>query len=158
MPNQPPSLYSGDPRVKNAREQMALNRLRQYLAQVLFNIPERMTTAERTGLPDQQNHRLVWDLDLQEMYYWDGTWILVGSGGAGGIEILERGVSLGEREAIDFGDGFEIDAVGTGVSCQYPQHVTTTERIALSPRQGTVVYDTDQGSPFWFNGIAWVEV
>lgn len=93
MPKQPPSVYTGDPRVKNAREQMVLNRLRQYLGTVLFNIPERMTTAERIGLVDPENHRFVWDVDLQQMWYWDGLWIMVGPGGGGLDELIKISVT-----------------------------------------------------------------
>jgi hypothetical protein len=90
MPKPPPGVYTGDPRVKNAREQMALNRIRQYLLYLAFNIPERMTTADRLGLLDPENHRFVWDLDLQEMYYWDaGTWFLIGPGGGGLDELVK---------------------------------------------------------------------
>lgn len=89
MPIKPPSVYTGDPRTPNAREQMALNRLRHYIGAVLFNIPERMTTADRTGLPDPQNHRFVWDVDLQQMWYWDGVWLMIGPGGAGLDELVK---------------------------------------------------------------------
>jgi hypothetical protein len=89
MPKPLPGVYTGDPRSQNAREQMVLNRLRHYLAYILFNIPERMTTAERLGLPDPENHRFVWDLDLQEMYYWDGAWFMIGPGGAGLDELVK---------------------------------------------------------------------
>jgi hypothetical protein len=72
---------------------MVLNRLRQYLLSLAFNIPERMTTAERLGLLDPENHRFVWDLDLQEMYYWDGAWFLIGPGGAGLDELVKIAAS-----------------------------------------------------------------
>jgi hypothetical protein len=71
----------GKSRVANAREQMTLDRLRQWLWNSLRDIPERMTTAERLAVPDPDNHRFVWDTDLQEAYYWDGAWLPMGSGG-----------------------------------------------------------------------------
>lgn len=89
MPTPPPSVYVGDPRVRNAREQMALNRLRQWIWHVVQDIPERMTTVERLALPDPDNHRFVWDLTLQEMYYWDGAWFLVGPGGSSLDEMVK---------------------------------------------------------------------
>jgi hypothetical protein len=82
----------------------------------------------------------------------------IGSLGAGTIEILSKGLSLGQRNAIDFGDGFEITAAGAGVTADFPEHVTTAERFAMTPREGTIVYDTDQVRHFWFNGAVWAEV
>lgn len=78
--------YVGD---GNHREQMAFNRLASCLLKVLRNIPERLTTAQRLGLPDPENHRFVWDLDLQEMYYYDGAWFLIGPGGSGLDELVK---------------------------------------------------------------------
>lgn len=103
-------------------------------------------------------------IQLQSFTYWgvqqalNRLAALIGSATGGTIEILKNGVSLGARNAIDFGDGFDVLAAGAGVTCAYPQHVTTTARLAMTPRPGTIVFDTDQVRPFWFNGTAWVEV
>lgn len=130
MPKSPPSVYTGDPRSHNAREQMVFNRLRQYLAYILFNIPERMTTAERLSV-DPEQHRFVWDLDLQEMYYWDGAWFMIGPGGAGLDELVKisatdttagflqpklvagAGINIVPQN-VGFNENLRIDATGAG--------------------------------------------
>jgi hypothetical protein len=126
MPKPPPGVYTGDSRVRNAREQMALNRLRGYLLYLSQNIPERMTTVERLGLPDPEDHRFVWDLDLQEMFYWDaGTWFLIGPGGAGLDELVKI-------SATDTTADFLLAklAAGPGINL-VPQNVGANETLRI---------------------------
>jgi hypothetical protein len=122
-------------------------------AGVTCALPQHLTTVERVALAPREG-TIVFDTDENRQYWFDGTNWVAGSA----VEILNGGVSLGPRDAIDFGDGFEVSPSGTGVTCDYPLHVTTVERLALTPRLGTIVYDTDQIRQFWYNGAVWVEV
>jgi hypothetical protein len=121
---------------------------------VTCNYPEHVTTLERLAMAPRRG-TTVYDTDEDRQYWYDGTsWVAA----VGGVEILDGGSSLGQRTAIDFGDGFEVAPSGTGVTCDYPEHLTTVERLAMTPRLGTIVFDTDAIRQFWFNGGTWVEV
>ena len=74
-----------------------------------------------------------------------------------GISVLKSGVLIGVRTGLDFGDGFEVGVVDPA-TVDFPQQVTTAQRLAMTPRTGTLVFDTDQSLHFGYNGVVWAEV
>jgi hypothetical protein len=97
-----------------------------------------MTTVDRLALVAPAG-TIVWDTDEQVAYVWDGSaWSALGTSVHN--DLVDR------------------DAAG----CHPPQAIatgmTTAARVALTPPDGTMVWDIELLRAFAWNGSAWTEV
>lgn len=148
-------LGKSDPRTQQALRRLAAA-TEAYPGQV---VPEFLTTAQRIALPDKENHRLVFDTDLSQLFLWTGVaWQQVGSG-SGVDELVKVQASdatpgflisklvAGANISLtpqNIGGNENILIAGASPSAQVPLLLSTAARLALSPSDGTLVYDIDE--------------
>lgn len=137
----------------------------------------RITTASRTGIASPPTGLVVYDKDLNKFFYWDSAvWKEISTSVVANTNFAEdnlsltgdrshdfvtnamllknaRGLALGSLVAtLDASALFELSSTTKGF---LTPRMTTLQRLAITPADGLIVYDTDLKSLFVYNNTSW---